>query len=270
MTQIKIDTKNIDMIGRKIFVKIWEPAEKVCEVPIVLLHDSLGSVEQWRDFPANLCKRLNRKIIAYDRVGYGRSSELKDLPSINFVTNEAETTFPVLKNALNIQNFILFGHSMGGAIAAEIAARHPKQCRTLFLEAAPVFVESKTLEGIRTAQMVFEDRDQFDRLRKYHGEKTEWVLSARTDIWLSPFFKDWNIFNALKRVSCPVLAIYGSKDEYSSEAFPEEICKKVGRRAEKVVLKGRGHFPHREDEISVFENVEKFLGKTSVRRRVSA
>ncbi|WP_208456885.1 alpha/beta fold hydrolase [Lysobacter solisilvae (ex Woo and Kim 2020)] len=136
MTSLRIEDVFADVSGGRTFVRRWLPALPVTGVPIVLLHDSLGSVEQWRDFPAGLAERLQCEVIAYDRPGFGRSTPRHDAPSLDFIADEARSHFPVLRAALGLGDFGLLGHSVGGAMAVVIAATHADSCRFLVTESA--------------------------------------------------------------------------------------------------------------------------------------
>ena len=139
--------------GGEIFVRRWV-VENSDAAPIILLHDSLGCVDLWRDFPEALAQFTKRTVIAYDRLGFGRSSQREGLPSISFIEEEANIYFPAIKQALGIDEFILLGHSVGGGMAITIAATHSQDCQAVITEAAQAFVEERTLIGIRTAKVI--------------------------------------------------------------------------------------------------------------------
>lgn len=240
--------------GGRVFVRRWAGGSD--RTPIVLLHDSLGSVEQWRAFPHALATATHRDVIAYDRLGFGHSSARDARPSIDFVDEEA-AVFPALADALGLTRFVLFGHSVGGAMALAIAATLGTRCAAVITESAQAFVEGRTLDGIRAAKVAFEDPAQFARLAKWHGEKTRWVLDAWTEVWLSPDFANWSIDATLPRISCPVLAIHGERDEFGSVAFPQRIAQ--GVRDGRMIVHPCGHVPHRECADDVLRWVAEFL-----------
>jgi len=226
--------------------------------PLILLHDSLGSVEQWRDFPGALAIATTREVIAYDRLGFGRSTRRAERPSVDFIFEEAATFFPAVQRALGITRFALFGHSVGGAMALVIAASQ-SGCEAVVTEAAQAFVETRTLEGIRAAQAQFSDPEQFEKLARWHGEKAGWVLDAWTQVWLSPEFRAWNLDAHLARVTCPVLVIHGDSDEYGSVEFPRRIVGRVAGPAALAILERCGHVPHRERREEVLRLTASFL-----------
>ena len=259
MTDTRVEDIEVNLPGGQTFVRRWTPDTCVAAVPVVLLHDSLGSVEQWRDFPAALAQRLRRPVLAYDRPGYGRSSPRHDAPSPDFIAEEAQVHFPALRRALGLDAFGLFGHSVGGAMAIVVAATHAEDCRFVITESAQAFVESRTLDGIRSAKRQFEDDAHFARLTKWHGERTRWVLEAWTEVWLHPAFADWSLDAWLPQVRCPVLAIHGDLDEYGSITFPERIVGGVRDRSQLAILEGCGHVPHRERPEQILQLVSEFV-----------
>lgn len=245
-----------------IFVKKWLPSTANMpaknKAPLVLLHDSLGSVDLWRDFPVMLVEQLQRPVIAYDRLGFGKSDVRYDLPSLNFINEEASLYFPQIKAQLGIADYVLFGHSVGGGMAVHIAA-HDADCIAVITVAAQAFVEDMTRQGIETAKAQFAKAGQIERLAKWHGEKATWVLRAWTDIWLADEFRDWSLAPVIKQVNCPVLAIHGSNDEYGSSAFPEYISQNVSGHGEMLLLDDCGHVPHREKPQETVAAVCEFL-----------
>jgi len=248
----------------RLFARQWRPEGiNAAGAPIVLLHDSLGCVELWRDFPALLAAAAGRRVIAYDRLGFGRSDARIGRPSRNFVAEEATTTFPTLREQLAIGRFVAMGHSVGGGMAVEIAAQASADCEALVTMAAQAFVEDRTIAGLRVAQVQFRDPAQVARLARYHGDKAAWALDAWLGQWLDPAFAGWTLDDALPRVTCPALVIHGEDDEYGSAAHPARIAAGVRGPARKQVMPGVGHFPHRERPEAVVRRVADFLAADS-------
>ena len=227
----------------RLYSKTWIPRNNSGAAPILLFHDSLGCVALWRDFPALLSAALGRTIVAYDRLGFGRSDANRHAPTQDFIAAEAELVVPLLCEQLDISNFVACGHSVGGGMAVETGASFPGRCEAVITIAAQAFVEARTLEGIRTARQEFRSPDNFARLVKYHGDKAQWVLSAWLDTWLSPQFAGWSLDPALGRLQCPGAAIHGDNDEDGSVEHPKRIAGDVGAVR---ILEGIGHTPHRE------------------------
>lgn len=241
-----------------VFVRKWSPVQAQGS-PIILFHDSLGSVELWRGFPVALSARTGRPVIAYDRLGFGRSDPRTDKLTPGFVAEEAERVFAALREQLGIDRFVAFGHSVGGGMAVHCAARFGTACDALITESAQTFVEERTLQGIREAAALFMDPAQVERLGKYHGNKARWVLDAWIDTWLSPDFADWSLDAVLPLIRCPVLAIHGAEDEYGSPRHPERIGQLAGGSARIEVMPDTRHVPHREREAAVLDLIAGFL-----------
>jgi pimeloyl-ACP methyl ester carboxylesterase len=229
--------------------------------PIILFHDSLGCVELWREFPEQLALATGRGVIAYDRLGFGKSDPYPGQLPTSFIRDEAATGVQALREQLGIGRFIAFGHSVGGGMAAVTAGRYAEDCEALITESAQVFVEDRTVRGIVEARDNFAHPGQMERLERYHGDKAAWVLSAWVDTWLSPQFADWSLLPDLKQVRCPVLAIHGENDEFGSVRHPRDIADHVAGPSIARVLTGCGHVPHREMAALVLEDVANWLAE---------
>lgn len=253
----------IDYTGGRIFARMWDGPDTAAgdrgAVPIVLFHDSLGCVELWRDFPAQLAAASGRRVIAYDRPGFGRSDPRTDKPALNFIAEEAESVFPVVRERLGIRRFIAFGHSVGGGMAVNCASRFVSDCSLLITESAQVFPEERTLDGIRAAKAQFQDGKQIERLQRYHGAKARWVLDAWTETWLDPAFASWSLADILPGVTSPVLAIHGSHDEYGSLRHPQMIGNLCAGPSQIEVIDQAGHVPHRENPALILSLVCEFI-----------
>ncbi|WP_113408162.1 alpha/beta fold hydrolase [Hyphomicrobiales bacterium] len=246
----------IESSGGRLYAKSWMPAVLRSQQPIILFHDSLGCITLWRDFPEQLARSLGRRVMAYDRLGFGRSDARDDLLTQDFITSEAERFVPLLCEQLSVRDFVACGHSVGGGMAVEAGARFGEGCHAVITIAAQAFVEEKTLQGIRIAQQEFKSAETFARLAKYHGSKAEWVLHAWIDTWLASERAGWSLDPALKKLHCPVLAIHGDRDEYGSEAHPRRIA---AGRGPVYIMPDTGHVPHREHPALVLKAIEDFL-----------
>ncbi len=245
----------------RIYARSWTPSNmRSTAAPIVLFHDSLGCVELWRDFPAELSAAAGRRVVAYDRLGFGKSGPRRARPALDFIADEAATYFPAVREQLGIGRFIAFGHSVGGAMAIHCAAAFAAECEALITESAQVFPEELTLRSIAQAKEQFRDETQIGRLAKYHGDKTAWVLDAWTENWLDLEFASWSLDTVLPRVACPVLAIHGNQDEYGSTCHAEIIGNLSNGRAQVEVVPDTRHVPHRERPAVVLELVSRFAG----------
>jgi len=246
----------------RLFARVWAPDNGAdgAAGAILLFHDSLGSVELWRDFPLALAEATGRTVVAYDRLGFGRSDAHPGRLDASFTRAEAETSVPALCAALGIAAMIPFGHSVGGAMAVATAARWPARCRAVVTEAAQAFVEDRTAAAIRDARTAFAAPGQVERLERYHGAKARWVLDAWIETWLGPDFADWTIDEELRRLACPLLAIHGDRDEYGSAVHPRRITDRAGGPSAMLILEDCGHVPHREKAPQVLAAVAQFLG----------
>jgi len=212
---------------------------------MVFLHESLGCIETWREFPAFLAEAAGLDAIVYDRLGYGLSAPMPDTPrGLDYLHIEAERLFRLL-DILGIGEVVLFGHSDGGSIALLAAAMQPQRVRAVITEGAHVFVEEETLEGVRIAQALM--------------AKVARLTAAWIDTWLSPGFRDWNIETSLRAARCPALIIQGEADEYGTPAQVEAIVKGWGGTAEALLLPGARHTPHREATKAVMAATTAFL-----------
>jgi len=254
----EVEDRWVSAPGGQLFTRTWRPERVFNLPPVILLHDSLGSVELWRDFPARLARSLGQPVIAYDRLGFGKSGARVERPSDAFIEEEATIYFPCLKNQLELEKYILFGHSIGGTMALTIAAADP-DCRAVVSESGIVFMEDRTMEGLLLAKEQFSDPNQRARLARWHGDKADWILDAWLGLWTSPNFADWSLAPTLPAVKCPVLAIHGDRDDFGSVAFPETICRHVSGPCEMILLADRGHTPHREHPGELLHFVTQFV-----------
>lgn len=243
----------------QLFFRIWSPSVANNLAPLILLHDSLGSVELWRSFPSALCQATGRQVVAYDRLGFGKSAPHPRKLALDFVASEAGHDFTALIQHLAITRFIVFGHSVGGGMAVNCAARFGESCVALITESAQAFVEDRTVAGIEEARELFKDDSQVNRLDKYHGGKARWVLDAWIGSWLHPDFSSWSLMPALPNVVSPVLVIHGVEDEYGSPKHPQLIAELSGASAQLKIMDDTKHVPHKEKEAEVVRMVSDFL-----------
>lgn len=240
----------------------WFPvlgADPVTRPPIFLLHDSLGCIALWRDFPEQLSEATGREVIAYDRLGFGQSAPYPGSLPRNFIRDEAQRFFALVKQALQIERFVVLGHSVGGGMAAACASAHAAHCTALITVAAQAFVEDRTVQGIRAAQAQFAEPGYMARLEKYHGDKASWVLAAWTGTWLAEDFSDWTIEREIDAIHCPALVLHGEHDEYGSVCHPQRLAQLSPAGSECVILSDCQHVPHREKPDAVLEVVARFL-----------
>ena len=234
-------------------------AEQHHPATLVFLHEGLGSVSMWRDFPDALCARLGMDGLAWDRWGHGLSEPFDRPRTIRYLHDEAWDALPDVLDAAGVARAVLVGHSDGGSIALLFAARFPDRTAAVISEAAHVFVEEITLDGIRAAARAFAGTDLRQRLVRHHREKTDRVFSTWADCWLSPPFREWNIEQDIQGLAAPLLLIQGEAAAYGSNAQLDAIEAAANGPVERAVLPGCGHVPHHERRTEVLELIADFV-----------
>ncbi len=225
---------------------------------IVFLHEGLGSVSTWRDFPARLAAVSGCGALVYGRAGHGGSSASRGPRSIRYLHEEALDVLPAVLDRFELVRPFLFGHSDGATIALLYAAAHPSCVRALVAEAPHVFVEEEALAGIRRAADAYASTGLRDRLSRHHGPATDALFAAWSGIWLSAGFRAWNVEDALGSIACPVLVVQGEDDEYGTLRQVESILSRVpGARS--LVLPSCGHAPHAERRDGVLAAAGAFF-----------
>lgn len=229
---------------------------------LVFLHEGLGCIEMWKDFPERLCRRTGCPGLLYDRQGYGQSSPLTQERDIGYVHAYArEELAPLLDALIGNHPFILVGHSDGASVALIYGSsrnRYKPLLRGIISEAAHVFVEDVTIAGIREAYNHYQD-EGVPRLIKYHGDKTETIFKAWAEVWLSDWFRAWNFEDLLPGVTCPVLAIQGAADAYGTAKQVEVIVSRTTGPAEPLLIENCGHAPHVECPDIVLTAMQDFI-----------
>jgi len=232
---------------------------------IVFLHEGLGSIRQWKNFPQKLCNQLKFQGLIYDRYGYGLSEQLKEERKITFLHDEGLIYLPGLLENLKIKNkLILIGHSDGGSIALIYASVFSENLLCIISEAAHVMLEDISLQGIRSIKNEYEQNESFRKMfSKYHPGKAENMFYNWVNTWLSPDFKNWNIENLLEKITAPVLAIQGDKDEYGTYKQLESIRNHSASEVEIFYIPQCGHTPHLQAEEMVFQKMSSYVMKFS-------
>jgi pimeloyl-ACP methyl ester carboxylesterase len=224
--------------------------------PLVLLHEGLGSVSAWRDFPEALQQATSRRLIVYSRFGHGSSDPPPKPRSPAFFHEEADDVLPQLLSQLAVEEPILVGHSDGASIALIYAGARP--VRGLVLLAPHVVVEEVTLAAIRETRDRFETGDLRERLSRHH-ENPDAAFRGWCDVWLDPAFRSWTLEPDAERVNCPLLLIQGVDDPYGTLDQLDRIEAHVQGPVSRKVVPG-GHSPHRDARDEVLRGVVRFLG----------
>lgn len=224
---------------------------------IVMLHEGLGSVGLWKDFPRDIAERTGFGVFVYSRRGNGDSDGLNEKRSVEYMHHEAEVVLPLLLKEVGIERPILLGHSDGGSIALIYAGEHPDSPRALVLEAPHLFVEDLSVESIAKIRTQYETTGLRSRLGRYHRD-VDAAFWSWNDIWLDPRFRSWNIESYLHAIACPVLVIQGVEDEYGTIRQVEAIQQQLPS-AEVLVLSNCGHSPHRDQPKATINRIAGFL-----------
>jgi len=224
---------------------------------LVMLHEGLGSVSMWQDFPEALAESTGCRVILYSRHGYGRSSALRQKRTPNFMHDEAAVVLPALVSALGIERPVLFGHSDGASIALIHAATSGSAVAGVIALAPHVKVEALSITSIEKARTAYETTDLRARLARHHGN-VDSAFWGWNQIWLDPAFRSWNIERLLLSVACPVLAIQGRNDEYGTLDHIESIRRALPS-TEVLVLEQCGHSPHRDQSAAVLAATHRFI-----------
>lgn len=230
------------------------------QTPLVFLHEGLGSVAMWRDWPQQVCKATGRRGIVSSRRGYGRSSPIEDVRGAgrhtpDYMRHEARTALPALLAALGIENPLLIGHSDGATIALLHASEFP--CSGCVAMAPHLFVEPICVTAIKGAKLAFETTDLPQKLARYHDD-VQSAFWQWCDVWLSEPFTHFNMRADAERITCPVLAIQGFDDAYGTMAQLDAIMAHTPG-AKDLRLPACGHSPHKDQPQAVTEAIAAFV-----------
>jgi pimeloyl-ACP methyl ester carboxylesterase len=230
---------------------------------VVFLHEGLGSVAMWRDFPQRLCEATRMRGLVYSRPGYGRSTPrlAQERWGLDFMHRQAHEVLPALLDALAIDRRDsapwLLGHSDGASIALLHAAQWPDAVSGVIAMAPHVFVEDVSIASIQQARHNYLHTDLKQRLARYHDDADS-AFWGWNDIWLHPPFRRWNIVDEIASITAPLLAVQGLDDEYGTLEQIHAIQRRVPH-AELVELADCGHSPHRDQPAAVIDAVTRFV-----------
>jgi pimeloyl-ACP methyl ester carboxylesterase len=230
------------------------PAERAA---LVLLHEGLGSVGLWRQFPARLHTETGRRVIAFSRYGHGQSAPPPRPRTPAFFHQEALEVLPPLLSQLGATEPVLVGHSDGASIALIHAAHRPVS--GLVLLAPHVFVEQVTVEAIRDTRQAYLAGGLRERMARHHADPDA-AFRGWSDVWLDPAFRAWSLEDEAGHLTAPTLLIQGADDPYGSLEQLARIEARAGGPVERLVLPG-GHSPHLEHPERVARSIAAFLGQ---------
>lgn len=233
---------------------------------IVLLHEGLGCVGMWRDFPDRLAEATGRGVFVYSRQGYGGSSPCAVPRPLTYMQEEGREVLPLVLEAMGFQQGTLFGHSDGASIAAVYAGTHEDpRVENLVLMAPHFFTEKITVASIAEAKTAYETTQLRERLKRYHGDNVDCAFWGWNGAWLDPGFLEWNLEEFLPGIRQPVLALQGEDDQYGTARQVEVVAEKAGGPVELVLLSDCKHAPFKEQTEATLAAVSRFLegpGKT--------
>lgn len=230
----------------------------------VLLHEGLGCVAAWRDFPDRLSSETGWGAFAYSRLGYGGSDPAPLPRPLGYLRDEA-SLLPSILDQAGIRRCILVGHSDGGTIAAlHAASGADPRVIGLVLIAPHFMVEEATLRGVRAAADAYTEGDLAQRLRRRHGANTDTAFEGWRGLWLAPRFRRFEVDDGLRHVSLPLLMIQGLKDAYGTMAQVEYLRARVPH-ARQLLLEGCGHIPHLERQAEVLAAIADFAAAAQAR-----
>jgi len=258
-----VEFVTIEWDGRAVDIEHQWVGVDVASAPlIVFLHEGLGSLAMWKDFPAGLCQAAGCRGLVYSRPGYGQSTPraANEHWDVDFMHRQARAVLPALLAALEIDSFApswFFGHSDGGSIALIYAADCPDQVAGLVVLSPHIMVEDLTVDSIEQARSTYLETDLKQRLGRYHDDPDS-AFWGWNDIWLKPAFKDWSIENELAGIRCPLLAVQGLEDEYGTLEQIHGIARRVAR-TKIVELADCGHSPQRDQANKLIEITCRFM-----------
>jgi len=260
---------DIDWRSRPLRLELqWVGAPSSDLPPLVFLHEGLGSVVMWKDFPQRLCQAAGLRGLVFSRHGYGRSTPR---PSderwpVSFMHEQAFEVLPVLFARLGIERPWLFGHSDGGSIALLHASRFAVS--GVVSVAAHVFTEEMGLRSIAAARTAYETTDFRAKLARYHAD-VDSAFYGWNDVWLDPAFRAWNIEAALPAIEAPVLVVQGEDDEYGTMKQVQAIARGV-KRATVLALPACGHSPHRDQPERLIAGTCDFIASAGTNKNLNA
>lgn len=259
---------DVDWSGRRVRIEHqWLGRDRVDGPLVVFLHEGLGSLAMWKDFPAQLCAALGARGLVYSRPGYGRSTPRAagERWAYDFMHRQAHELLPALLDALQVREAPwLFGHSDGGSIALLYAARFPRAVAGLVVLAPHIFVEPVSIASIQQARSAWHETDLPRRLAKYHDDPAS-AFFGWNDIWLDPGFTRWNIEAELPSITCPLMAIQGQGDEYGTLDQVRGIARLLPQ-TRLLELPDCGHSPHRDQPVRLIDEVTRFITQERSRR----
>ena len=254
---MKIIEEFLKIENIKLEIKLIEITKKLSNTPLILLHEGLGSVALWKEWPKLLAEKLNRTVLVYSRHGMGKSSRINLPRKKNFMHIEASKYLKKIVENYCTTEPVLFGHSDGASISIIYAGLN-LPLKALIVEAPHIFVEDITVKEISKLKSEWHTSDIKERLQKYH-ENVELAFLTWCNIWLSKDFKSWNIENYVKKIEVPTLAIQGINDQYGTLRQIELLEKNIIKNFSKLIIDNCKHNPHSEYPNLILKKTDNFL-----------
>jgi len=263
---MSVEFVDVDWAGRPVRIEHrWLRRSDRLRPLIVFLHEGLGSVSMWRDFPARLCDALGCRGLVYSRPGYGRSTPraAAEAWGLDFMHRQAHELLPALLAALGVDTAHdrpwLFGHSDGGSIALLHAARFSDRVAGAIVLAPHIRVEDLSVRSIASARDAYRHSDLRQRLARHHDDPDS-AFWGWNDIWLHPPFRHWSIEDEIAGITCPLLAVQGLDDEYGTLEQIRGIARRVPQ-TQLLELPACGHSPHKDQPEAVIDAARALLAR---------
>ena len=226
---------------------------------LVLLHEALGHIGMWKNFPQQLAEATGLDLLVYERRGYGRSSPITLPRPDDYLEEEGKDWLEPVLDAAGLKQVILVGHSDGGSIALVGAACLPDRVIAIITEAAHIRIDALTTAGIVEAVELYKTTELPERLARYHGERTDLIFRAWSETWLRDRFQPLDLTGYLNDIRCPALIIQGADDQYGEVAQVDDIVSGIGEQAEALFIPDCGHVPHLQAPAATLKAMQGFI-----------
>ncbi len=239
---------------------VWHGPKPGDAPTLIFLHEGLGCVTMWRDFPERVAAATGCGALVYSRRGYGKSDGCDWPRPVSFMHDEAIDSLPEVISGLGLKDYIFVGHSDGASIALINAGKFEQPgLKGVIVEAPHVFVEQISVDSIAEIKTIYETTDLPEKLARHHGGNTECAFRGWNEVWLVNDFRQWNIEEYLPSIGVPLQVIQGVNDEYGTAAQVDAIADKAGGAVETVMLDDCGHSPHRDQPDAVVRAMTAFV-----------
>jgi len=257
-----VEFVDIGWAGRPVRIEHAWVGDPAASPLVVFLHEGLGSLSMWRDFPEQMCKAAGCRGLVYSRPGYGRSTPraAEEAWGLDFMHRQALEVLPALLAALGVEQPVwLFGHSDGGSIALLHAAHRPQQTAGAVVLAPHIVVEDLSVSSIEKARQAYQSTDLRDRLARHHDDPDS-AFWGWNRIWLHPPFRHWSIEDEIATIACPLLAVQGTDDEYGTLEQIRGIARRVPQ-TRLFEMAACGHSPQRDQPDALRAAAADFIAE---------